>query len=219
MAMRPEQSAAAGPATGSPRAFTLIEAVMSVLIVGVMLVAVLSTFGGIARARVIGVTEGAAYGLGWALLTEVVQARYEDPDAPGGWGVEAGEGSGTRQDFDDVDDYDGWVSTPPQEKDGTTLGNYPGWRRSVVIVTLEPISMTTTSAMDFGLKEVQVTVEDPQGKVTSFYALRASKGTGELAPTQDTTNVTWAGVDMQVSSDTNNKYTCSTNLVNLPNEK
>ncbi len=200
-------------------AFTLIEAVLSVLIVGVMLVAVLSTFGGIARARAIGVTEGAASGLGWALLTEVIQARYEDPDAPGGWGVEAGEDPGARQDFDDVDDYDGWVSTPPQEKDGAALGDYAGWRRSVVITTLEPINMQLTPASDFGLKEVQVIVEDPQGKATSFYALRASKGTGERAPTQDTTNVTWAGVDMQVSSDTSNKYTCSANLVNLPNEE
>ena len=117
------------------RAFTLIEAAVSVFIVGVMIVAALSTVG----ATRLGEYKVAESCRGWllaqALMAEILQQPYEEPDDPVVFGLESGESIGDRLTFDDVDDYDGWTETPPQYKDGTTVPDCDGWSRTVATST------------------------------------------------------------------------------------
>ena len=64
------------------RAFTLIEAIGSVLIVAVMFVAVMSTVGAarMSQYKMSGRSRGTA--LAQDLMAEILQAPYEDPDGP-----------------------------------------------------------------------------------------------------------------------------------------
>ena len=63
-------------------------------------------------------------------MAEILQASYEDPDGPSaGIGLDASELTASRATFDDVDDYDGWLASPPQQRDGTAMQELPGWSR------------------------------------------------------------------------------------------
>jgi len=214
MAVRTSHHNKCGYRLSQPRtAFTLVEAVLSVLVVGLMLVAVLNTAGGITKARTVQAKQDEAAVLGWDLLWEVAQARYEDPQAPGGWGSEAGETGAGRSSFDDTDDYDGWTASPPQKKDGTVMNQYAGWRRSVSVTLIEPASLARIGSPDLGLREVHVTVVDPQGNTRDFYVLRSSQGSGEKTPGHDTDSVTWARVTVRSGA---GGSTSSVNLINTP---
>lgn len=202
--------------SGAGHGLTLVEAVISILIVAVMLVAVLSTLGGVARSHLVQKAFGKEQALGMALLTEVLGARYEDANAPGGWGPESGESSTPRTDFDDVDDYDGWTASPPQKNDGTQLAACAGWRRSVSVTLVNPGTLNASSPSDLGLRKIEVTVEDPQGNSTVLSALRSRYGVGEKAPVQDTTFVTWVGVDLQTGGNASNRLGLGASLANQP---
>jgi len=209
------RQSAPGLATG-PRGFTLVEAVLATVIVAVMLVAVLSTLGGVARARTIQQADQTASVLGWGLLWEVVQARYEDPSSPGGWGKESGEGLTTRLDFDDIDDYDGWSACPPQAKDGATLSEYEGWGRSVAVTCVQSTGLITVPQPGVGLRQIRVTVEDPQGNTTDFYALRCDRGLGQKEPGFDGQVVTWAEVSLQCGTNSARTDKAASAVINAP---
>ena len=133
MAMTRDHVGRSRPGRCRRRGFTLVEAAVSVLIVGLMLTAALYALGGVGKARAVGLGQGRGMLLAQDLLNEVLRAAYTDPQSPGGWGPEAEENTATRADFDDVDDYLGWSASPPQAKDGTALAGYDGWQRSVAV--------------------------------------------------------------------------------------
>ncbi len=194
--------------------FTLVEAVISVLIVAVMLVVALDTLGAVGRARTVQGKPGTARALGWALVTEIFQGRYEDPNEPGQWGLETGEGAATRADFNDSDDYDGWSASPPQSKDGTPMTHYQGWTRRARITLIDPRALTVSLVGDLGLRMIVVEVTDPDGNATDVRALRSKYGAGQKEPAYETTFVTWTGIDLQVGPDATRRIDSGVNLVN-----
>jgi len=173
---------------------TLIEAVISVLIVAVMLTAVLSTLAGVARAAAVQYGDDSGQALARQLLAEVLQANYEDPDHGGGWGLEAGEDGATRADFDDTDDYDGWSASPPQRKDGTEIPDLAGYSRSVQVTNLNPVNLAASADSDLGLRRIDVTVSPPTGDETVVSALASKTG----RTTSQNSTVTWTGLDLQI---------------------
>ena len=85
-------------------AFTLVEVVISTLVVGVMLVAALNMLGGVFRNYAIAQERQQGYALATALMAEILQSCYEDRGGSPVLGPEVGEGSGSRTSLDDVDD-------------------------------------------------------------------------------------------------------------------
>jgi len=59
------------------------------------------------------------------LMEEISTRRFLDPDPAAGFGIEPDEVTEPQQrlTFDDLDDYQGWHSGPPQKSDGTSLGS------------------------------------------------------------------------------------------------
>ena len=51
----------------------------------------------------------------------------EDATGPVLFGHEIGEATTSRASCNDVDDYNGWTETPPQNQDGTSMSNLSGW--------------------------------------------------------------------------------------------
>lgn len=87
----------------------------------------------------------AAMDLAGDLLAEILTRGFEDPElAPGSFGTGAGEVS--RKDYDDVDDYHGWVESPPQNLDGTVMTGYANTRREVRVWNVQLSDMKTVAS-------------------------------------------------------------------------
>lgn len=145
------------------RAFSLLEASISVVLVSVMLFAALDTVGASKSSQRLLEQRGRAYLLAQELMSEILRQAYADPEDVGlidlrlgslvtvAIGVEAGEPRTCRMTpdawgpyragFDDVDDYHGWAASPPQTKDKDdpsaedcpTIPELAGWMRSVTV--------------------------------------------------------------------------------------
>jgi hypothetical protein len=140
--------------------FSLVEAAMSIVLVAVLFAAVMQTVGAgrLAHYKSSGQRRGSL--LARQLLAEILQQDYEDPDTPTlTLGIDAGETASNRLDFDDVDDYDGWVASPPQDRDGTTEQNQDDWSREVQVAWVKPLDLGQTSGVETKAKRVTVTVK------------------------------------------------------------
>jgi MSHA pilin protein MshD len=186
-------------------AFTLVETVISVLIVGVMMVAVLETIGASARDSVLQCEQCKATALAEQLLTEIVQCRYADPND------ESGE---TRATWDDVSDYDNLNEDPPLSRTGTPLAGYAGWQRTVAVRLADPNDLSRQPGSDLGLKAITVTVVSPAGKSTTLTALRSKNSIYEHQAQTQTTYTSWADISVQVGSDVGTKSIVGANLIN-----
>lgn len=142
------------------RAFTMMEVVLGVLLVGFVLAATIQLVGPTARSTQTAGDEVIAAMLADELIDEIASKYYYDPDADGGV---LGPGSaekavGNRNAFDDVDDFDGWSETP-QTTTGTKLTGLSGtWVRSVSVKWVNTSNPQTVSVTDTGVKRVTVTV-------------------------------------------------------------
>jgi prepilin-type N-terminal cleavage/methylation domain-containing protein len=183
--------------------FTLVESMMAVVIVSGVLVAALGTFGAIGKARKNQVDRTAACALANELLAEVMQSRFKDPNNSGNsMGLDSGEGETVRSTFDDVDDYDGYTSTPPKTRDGTILSEYTGWTRSVEVKGVLPAQPTTPipAGGQQVLKYITVRVTTSGGVNVTVRGLRGVDGQYEQLPTSTVNYLTWTGVSAKVGT-------------------
>ena len=102
------------------RSFTLVEAVISTVIIGVMFVAAMNVLGATAVAKRSTEQQALGYSLAQDLMNEILNQPYEDPDQTAEFGRESGESGGDREDFDDVDTYKIAVRTVGGLYDGVT---------------------------------------------------------------------------------------------------
>ena len=158
------------------RAVTLVEAVVSTAIVGVMLVAALNTVGASQVTQNKMGQRSRALLLAQDLMAEILQQAYEDPDlVSGSFGLTVAEMSdGTRSLWNDVDDYNGWSASPPQQKDGTELSDFTGWRRSASVDWVDPTNVGTELGSDTGIKRITVTVTFNDLPLAQLWALKTS---------------------------------------------
>lgn len=197
-------------------AFSLIEIVIAVFLVGIMLVASLKSVGAVMRTISLKGEQKQRTLLAQDLMDEILQAFYEDPQAPSGsLGADMGEASGdpTRTPFDDVDDYDGWSTSPPQTKVGAVLSNHDGWSRKVLIDYVNPLTHAV-EAGDTGLKLIIVKVFSPDGQEFQLSAFRSRWGTLEKEPALTTTYITGAETELQVGPDTMDRLRSENTFVN-----
>jgi prepilin-type N-terminal cleavage/methylation domain-containing protein len=160
--------------TGQPRrGLTLVEVVMSTLIVGVMTVAALSALGAATRSSESTGNRAVAQGLADDLMAEILATAYSDPNGSAVFGLETGEAA-PRVNFDDVDDFNGWNRKPPQARDGTTLPDRADWRRRVIVERVEPSNptQTTSGSTDLGAKRIRISVEYRDTVLADLFAVR-----------------------------------------------
>lgn len=157
-------------------ALTLVEATISIVIVGVMLVAALNTVGASQTTRKKTADRQRGMPLAQDLMYEILEQCYEDPDlGPGSFGVGTDKvGDGSRALWEDVDDYDGWWACPPERKDGTKLSGFEGWARSVAVKWVGPEDLSQTAAADTGVKRITVSVTYNDTLVASLVAIRTN---------------------------------------------
>ena len=157
----------------APRsAFTIVESLISVVLVGGVVVAALNTVGASATGRKASGDRITAILMAQDLMAEILTKPYEDPDGSPVFGVEPGELTINRAAFDDVDDYSGWSSTP-KYRDGTDWPDRTTWLRVVKVGFVAVSDMATEIFTDSGVKRITVVVENDGKTLATLTAIRA----------------------------------------------
>ncbi|WP_164102071.1 PulJ/GspJ family protein [Candidatus Laterigemmans baculatus] len=187
-----------------------MEVIVSMLLVGILLVASVNTVGGVYRGWQASQRIHDRNSLAQQLMAEILQQPYSDPDTTpllGGDGDEGsllgligGGGSTTvRANYDDINDYHGW-SSAPELKDGTPLVGYENWIREVSVVYVRRSAPDQTVSSSEGLKRITVTVTDPEGRTTLLTALRSAWGMLQQSPDIETTVQSFVASELQVGA-------------------
>jgi MSHA pilin protein MshD len=136
--------------------FSAIEVLVGIVVLAIVLPALLTGLydlearSGDARLRTI------AGELAQDLLDEITSKAFEDPDLPeGSFGTE----EGTRAAWDDVDDYDGFVQSPPTDAAGTAIGPSTYTRTVTVANVSEGALDTVVADGQSPVKRITISVE------------------------------------------------------------
>ncbi|MCP3902586.1 MAG: hypothetical protein GY715_03035 [Planctomycetes bacterium] len=197
------------------RGYSLIETTISVLIVSLVLVSVLQLLGASAKAGHVRLHDRKGQRLAESLMSEILQHAYEEPKDTSTPGTpEPGEATGTRKEFDDIDDFHLWVRTPPQDPHGVPIADAAGWTREAHVKWIQPADLTAIGS-DTGLKEVRVIVTSPGGAHTNLTALRSSAGPSEWA-TSEWTYTSRACIELQPTENPASRISTGIELLNDP---
>lgn len=189
-----------GPRTG----FSLAEVVVSSLLLAVMSLGAVTAIGHVFETWAVQRDTMDGSGLARELMNEILQAEYIDSGTSPVFGLEADEGvvPNLRSEFDDVDDFHGWTSNPPRERDDATpMASLTGWQRDVAVEWVQLNSPTTVSVMDSGLKRITVTVTAPDSTVTQMVGFRSQWGILQQNPAADSTIVTGVYGTLQIGQE------------------
>jgi MSHA pilin protein MshD len=154
------------------RGFTLVEVGLCTLVVGVLLSAALTVAGrsGVAQYKL--AERATARFLADGLITDIMSLAYEEPNGTPLFGREVNELITSKANYDDVDDFNGWTETPPQDRDGTAMSGMSGWKRSVTVDWVTPADVTQTSLTESGAKRVVVTIKHNNITITTRTAIK-----------------------------------------------
>jgi Tfp pilus assembly protein PilV len=136
------------------RGLSLVEAMMSTLLVAVVLVSSLNLVGAVTRSRQVLSDRALASDIAEGLVAEIISRDYGDPSASLSFGLESGETISNKSAFDDVDDFHGWTQSysfigRPAES---------SLRATVSIKRAMLTDPNTRATSDTGLKHIQVAV-------------------------------------------------------------
>ena len=144
MSYRPQTIRYRRPRHRARRGFTLIEAAMTTVIIGVGCVAMLELLGAGTLANNEGSELTTAMNLAGNVRECMTGVAYTDPTNPTHWGSESGETTAT---YNDIDDFDGKTFSPPIDARRQSLGtNYAAWSQSVKVETIKPDNLTVTTS-------------------------------------------------------------------------
>ena len=146
------------------------------------------------------------------LLEEILQQDYSEPDDVPDFGIEGDEEATVRDNWDDVDDYDGWESSPPQDVTGNAVAGTE-WKRVVVVeqVQSENLLATEPDSNDTGVKRITVVVSLDGVTLAELVSIQtrawinmipesgASNTTGQMSPSNEPPS---AGIKPHVGSGT-----------------
>jgi hypothetical protein len=122
--------------------FTLIEAATTTVIVGVGCVAMLQLLAAGSMANREGTELTTAVYLAGNVRECLTGVAFSDPLVKGTWGAEPNET--TLSSYDDLDDFDNKVFSPPMDARRKSLGNdYIGWSQSIIVQSVKPDDLKT----------------------------------------------------------------------------
>lgn len=131
------------------RGLTMIETVISLVIIASLGVASLRAFSAATLSRALAQDRARGVALARDLMAEIKAAPYGEPP-------QAASAAGDRLAFDTVGDYHGWSASPPLRPDGAQLAPAP-WRREVTVRQVE-LDGVTAAAAATGLLRITVRV-------------------------------------------------------------
>ncbi len=158
-----------------------VEVVVSTIIVGVLMVASFSTIAASRRSQMSESNEVRGLAIAEALMAEITQLPMREPSCDCGFGIEAGEAGSNRSNYDDVDDYQNLVDSPPKSRSGTACVGYTDLSRSVAIDMVATTDWSATSATYVGVYRITVKVLRGTQEVCRLVGYRTSGSQGSSA--------------------------------------
>ncbi len=130
-------------------AFSLVEAMLSLVLASGALVAALGVVSSSAQAEAHAKSRAIADSLVAEFIADATGTAFEQPGSVGSFGRGGAEvGATSRAAINDVDDYDQWVESPPKDYGGDKRADLAGWKVSVVVA--------------------RVSLADPEGAVVTY---------------------------------------------------
>ena len=144
----------------SRSAITLAETVVSILLISFVLVSTLQIVGPVSRSSSLQADRLVAANLANEIAEEITTKPFIDDNAASqdDIGIDADDTVFARLNFDDIDDYDGWSSSPPKMSYGVTNSSLIGWTRTVSAKHVLVNDPNTASATYTGLKKITIRV-------------------------------------------------------------
>lgn len=158
------------PSSGS-RGITLVETVLSLLILGGAFVAALNTIASARGAQ--GIVTQRQFGLTLAedLMAEILSKPFYHEGASVGPEVDE-MAAFNRSLFDDMDDFHSWSSSPPVHPDGEKIAGAEGYSRQVEVTYVQLSNPSATSHSDQGVMRITVTVKYGRKVVATLTSFR-----------------------------------------------
>ncbi len=159
------------------------EVAASTVIVGILMVASLSTIAASRRSQVGESNKVRGIAIAEALISEIANLPMREPSCDCGFGLETGESGTNRINFDDVDDYRGLVDAPLKSRNGTALPGYTAFTRSVFVDMVSAGDWNAISGSYSGIYRITVVIRVGTSEVCRLvtYRTSASSGTSSLA--------------------------------------
>ncbi|PAV27305.1 MSHA biogenesis protein MshD [Tamilnaduibacter salinus] len=156
------------------RGVTLVELVMTIVIISLGVAGVVSAFALIGGRSADPLFQTRSVALSQLYMDEIMGQRYAEGTPVGGVpkanGCAINTEEGSREDYDDVDDYNAIDNQAPADAEGTALDGYDGFRVSIRV---------ECAGGDVGLpgddaKRIRLTVTAPADQRFVFSAYRAN---------------------------------------------
>lgn len=138
------------------RAMTMVEVIISMVLLSMLLAGVLSAVELSARTQHSTAVIITGRTLAADLLEEICDAAYADPVNANEFGPGADEDASDRSTFDDVDDYHNWSESPPAAADGALVTGASAWTRNVSVRWVDPLDPQTSAFGESGAKLITV---------------------------------------------------------------
>ncbi|MBU1733956.1 MAG: type II secretion system GspH family protein [Verrucomicrobia bacterium] len=148
-------------------AFTLIELLITIVLVGIVLLALVMSFHESLKSLERQKDLRPSLILCEDLMNEIRSKAFADLQFPANVGREE---AAVRCLFDDTDDYDDWSESPPQAVEGTVMSNFTGFTRSVVVVNVPATNFNSPPLPDYytnNFKRITVVVSNAQMSVSN----------------------------------------------------
>ncbi len=171
--------------TGSPsrQGLSLVETLISSTLVGVVIAVSLATSASVLRSgrsnQDLVLAQQLAHSMIDEILAvdEVIAIAAPDP-LPG------------RSGFTAVDHYDGWMATPPTDREGRPLAGFSGWSRYVKVLSVKQDDLGRRPKNDEGVRRVDVIVEH-NGVTVAATAVRSDAWNGLLPDAEREQTTPW----------------------------
>ncbi|MBI1423916.1 MAG: prepilin-type N-terminal cleavage/methylation domain-containing protein [Gammaproteobacteria bacterium] len=164
--------------------FTLIELVVLIVVLGLALTGVTLVINHVVQKSPEALVQTRAMDLAQSYLEEILQKRFDENTGQGGiprcdstdtnalaCSNTLGPDSESRNQFDDVDDYNGVNDQPPVTATGTVVNNYDGYR---VQVSVSYAGTELGYSDNRRAKRITVSVTTPLGNVIPVSAYRVN---------------------------------------------
>jgi len=138
--------------------FSYVEVLLASVIMSVLLVSGLKLFTNLGWSQQATASREEAGFLVINMFEEIKRQAYKDPTATDDTlGREVGESATSRENYNDIDDYQNWSATPPEDQAGQPYDQYSHLTRSVSIRYVRATDFSQPAANE-GFKEVTITI-------------------------------------------------------------
>jgi len=149
---------------------TLIETVLSLLILGGAFVAALNTIASARGAQALVTQRQLGLVLAEDLMAEILSQQVYTEGLL--FGPDAGETLAGRSSFDAIDDFNGWQSSPPTDPSGSVIAGAERYSRAVEVHYVQLNDPGVISLTDQGLLRITVTALYGSKTVATLVAYR-----------------------------------------------